>query len=217
MPGGLQSRRVPCRSTRRRPAARAGPRPGVPAILVNWSWARFSWLRPGSLLIPYSGSPARPQRPCFSPGDPAPDVAGHLHSELHDMEQVRHEHRGGQHPADRRGADGAHADGRHLDVIPPRRRLPGQPVRGVISRAALDLAQQPMVPGQVKQDRCASGPPTTGTRRSAHRPASAAGPGGARRSAGAPPAPAAHPVTASSTNHQTAASPNVIRRPRHPG
>ncbi len=56
-----------------------------------------------------------------------------------------------QHPADRRGVDRAHVDGRHLDRVPPRRAGLPHPVRGVIGGAALDLAQQPMVAGQVKE------------------------------------------------------------------
>ena len=69
------------------------------------------------------------------------------------MEQVHHELGGWQHPAHRRGVDRAHVDRHHLDGVPPRRGSLGQPVRGVISGAALHLPQQPLIPGQVEEAR----------------------------------------------------------------
>ena len=54
-----------------------------------------------------------------------------------------------QHPPDRGGEDRAHVDGDDLHRVAPGRRGAGQPVRGVIGRAALDLAEQALVPVQV--------------------------------------------------------------------
>src|ERR1022692_4958661 len=39
----------------------------------------------------------------------------------------------------------------YLDGVPPRWGALGQPVRGVISGAALHLAQQPLIPGQIEE------------------------------------------------------------------
>jgi hypothetical protein len=69
------------------------------------------------------------------------------------VEQVNDDLRLRQHPADGRGVDGAHVDGHDLDAVTPARRRLGQPVRGVIGGAALDLAQQPLIPGQVEETR----------------------------------------------------------------
>ena len=67
------------------------------------------------------------------------------------MEQVHGDLRAGQHPAHRRGIDGAHVDRHDPDRVPPGRGGLRQPVRGVIGGAALHLAQQPLLPGQVKE------------------------------------------------------------------
>ena len=80
----------------------------------------------------------------------------------------------------------------------------GQPVRGVIGGAALDLAQQPLIPGQVEETRVPAVREQHGTRRSAHRPASGAGRGGARRSPGAPPGQAACANTGSARSANAA-------------
>jgi len=69
------------------------------------------------------------------------------------VEQVNDDLRLRQHPAHRRGVDRAHVDCHHLDPIAPGRRRLRQPVRGVISGTALHLAQQPLIPGQVKETR----------------------------------------------------------------
>ncbi|HJZ02057.1 MAG TPA: hypothetical protein VJ305_15135 [Streptosporangiaceae bacterium] len=82
---------------------------------------------------------------------PAPHVPGHLDGQVHDVEQVHDELRARQHTAHRRGVDAAHVDGDGPDPVPPCRRGLGQPVRGVIGGTALHLAQQPLIPGQVKE------------------------------------------------------------------
>ena len=70
---------------------------------------------------------------------------------MNDVEQVHDELRAGQHAAHRRGIDAAHVDRDDPDRVPPGRAGQRQPVRGVIGGAALHLAQQPLVPGQVKE------------------------------------------------------------------
>jgi hypothetical protein len=84
---------------------------------------------------------------------PAAHVPGGLDRELPHVKEVNDDLRLRQHPADGRGVDGAHVDGHDLDAVTPGRRRLGQPVRGVIGGAALDLAQQPLIPGQVEETR----------------------------------------------------------------
>jgi hypothetical protein len=100
--------------------------------------------------MPYSGSPERLRRP-YRPHHPAAHVPDRLDGQLHHVEQVHGEDRARQHPANRRGVDAAQVDAHRLDGIPPRRRGAGQPVRGVIGGAALHLAQQPLLSGQVEE------------------------------------------------------------------
>ena len=83
--------------------------------------------------------------------DPAPHVPGHLDCKVDDVEQVDYQLRARQHPAHRRRIDGAHVDRDDPDGVPPGGRGLGQPVRGVIGGAALDLAQQPLLAGQVEE------------------------------------------------------------------
>ena len=89
--------------------------------------------------------------PVLAADHPAAHVAGHLHGQVHDVEQVHGDLRARQHPAHRAGVDAAHVDRHDPDRVPPARGGPRQPVRGVISGAALHLAQQPLLPGQVEE------------------------------------------------------------------
>ena len=121
----------------------------VSMILANWSGDRFSRLRSSRCLMPYSGSPERAAAAVFLPDRAAAHVPEGLHRELDDVEQVHGNGRVREHPAHRRQVDGAHVDGDDLHGVPPGRRGAGQPVRGVISGAALGLAEHALVPGQV--------------------------------------------------------------------
>ena len=79
----------------------------------------------------------------------AAHVTGGLHGELDDVEQVHGDLRVREHPLHGRLVDGAHVDGDDPDGVAPLLRGASQPVRGVVGGAALDLAEQPLVAGQV--------------------------------------------------------------------
>jgi hypothetical protein len=65
------------------------------------------------------------------------------------MEQVHGDRPAREHPLHRGEVYRAHVDRDDLDGVAPLLRRAGQPVRRVISGAALDLTEQPLVPGQV--------------------------------------------------------------------
>ena len=97
------------------------------------------------------------------------------------MEQVHGELRVREHPAHRRGVDRAHVDG---DDLGRHRARPGG-LRPASTRRHQRCGPPPAPAGPGprtgQRNRYASGRPAGRTRRSAHRPATGAGPGGAHR------------------------------------
>ena len=121
----------------------------VSIIFSNCSGDRFSRFRFRRLLDAVLGVAGLAAAAVHLPDSAAPHVAGGLDGELDDVEEVHGDPRARQHPADGGREDRAHVDGDDLHGVPPGRRGAGQPVRGVIRGAALDLAEQALVPVQV--------------------------------------------------------------------
>ena len=89
-------------------------------ILVNWA-GKVLQVADQQALDAVLGLPGAAAAAVLGPHYPPPHVTGHLHGQLHDMEQVNHQLGGWQHPAHRALIDRAHVNGHDLDAVPPRR------------------------------------------------------------------------------------------------